>query len=55
MDLASIDTVKGANAGAEVKLYHPSTNEDIGITIRVLGKDSDVSIHTPTRGATVYS
>ncbi len=41
MDLASIDTVKGANAGAEVKLYHPSTNEDMGITIRVLGKDSD--------------
>lgn len=41
MDLASIDTVKGANAGAEVKLYHPSTNEDMGITICVLGKDSD--------------
>lgn len=41
MDLASIDTVKGANAGFDVKIYHPGTNEDIGVNIRVLGKDSD--------------
>ena len=41
MDLATIDTVKGANAGFDVKIYHPGTNEDIGVNIRVLGKDSD--------------
>lgn len=41
MDLATIDTVKGANAGVDVKIYHPGTNEDIGVNIRVLGKDSD--------------
>ena len=41
MDLASLDTVKGANAGFDVKIYHPGTNEDIGVNIRVLGKDSD--------------
>ena len=41
IDLSSIDTVAGANAGFDVQIYHPGTNEDLGIIIRVLGKDSD--------------
>lgn len=41
VDLNSIDTVKGANEGFDVQIYHPGTNEDLGITIRVLGKDAD--------------
>ena len=41
VDLSSIDTVKGANEGFDVQLYHPGTNEDLGVTIQVLGKDSD--------------
>lgn len=40
-DLMSIDTVKGSNDGFEVQIYHPATNEDLDITITVLGKDSD--------------
>jgi hypothetical protein len=41
VDLASIDTVKGANDGFDVQIYHPGTMIDLGITINVLGKDSD--------------
>ncbi len=41
VDLAAIDTVKGANEGFDVQIYHPGTNEDLGISITVLGKDSD--------------
>jgi len=41
MDLAKLDTAKGANEGFEVELYNPSTNEDLGIKINLLGKDSD--------------
>lgn len=41
VDLAAIDTVKGSNEGFDVQIYHPGTNEDLGITIKVLGKDSD--------------
>ena len=41
IDLAAIDTVKGANEGFDVQIYHPGTNEDLGITITILGKDSD--------------
>lgn len=41
VDLAAIDTVKGSNEGFDVQIYHPGTNEDLGITINVLGKDSD--------------
>ena len=40
-DLSMIDTVKGANEGFAVRIYHPGTNEDLDITINVLGKDSD--------------
>jgi len=41
MDLSSIDTVKGANEGFDVRIYHPGTNVDLDIIINVLGKDSD--------------
>ena len=41
IDLSSIDTVKGSNEGFDVQIYHPGTNEDLGISIHVLGKDSD--------------
>lgn len=46
VDLSSIDTVKGANEGFEVKIYHPGTNEDLDIVINVLGKDSDEFVKT---------
>jgi hypothetical protein len=39
-DLANIDVVKDANAGAEVNIYHPGTRADLGISIRVVGQDS---------------
>jgi len=41
IDLGDIDTVEAANGGFEVELYHPATNEDLGIFITILGKDSD--------------
>lgn len=41
VDLAAMDTVKGSNEGFEVRIYHPGTNEDLDISITVLGKDSD--------------
>ena len=41
VDLAAIDTVKGSNEGFDVRIFHPGTNEDLDITISVLGKDSD--------------
>lgn len=40
-DLSTLDTVKKSNAGFEVPIYNPGTNEDIGFFITVLGKDSD--------------
>ena len=41
MDLAALDTIKGSNAGFEVSIYNPATNEDLGLFITVLGKDFD--------------
>ena len=41
IDLTTIDTVKGANEGFDVQIYHPGTMVDLGIKINVLGKDSD--------------
>lgn len=41
-DLSTIDTVKDANNGVDVQLYHPGNNLDLGITIKVLGRDSDL-------------
>ena len=40
IDLANIDTVKGAIEGLTLR-FTPATNEDLGITINVIGKDSD--------------
>lgn len=41
IDLGSLDTARSANEGFDVQLYHPVTNVDLGITIKILGKDSD--------------
>lgn len=41
-DLGSIDTIKDANTGAEVELYHPIEGTDLGITVRVVGHDGDL-------------
>jgi hypothetical protein len=40
-DLSSIDTIADANKGAAIELFHPTTGVDLGITVYVLGKDSD--------------
>jgi hypothetical protein len=40
-DLSKLDTVAGANAGFGLDIMHPSTGENLGITITLLGKDSD--------------
>jgi hypothetical protein len=40
-DLASIDTIKDANNGAEIELFHPTEGTDLDIHIGLLGKDSD--------------
>lgn len=40
-DLASLDTVEACNAGADVEILNPKTNQPTGLTIRVLGRDSD--------------
>ena len=42
VDLSSLDLVAGSNDGADVDLYHPSTLDALGITVRVVGKDSDI-------------
>lgn len=42
MDIGKLDTIAACNAGAEIELLHPSTQEPLGIFITVLGKDSDV-------------
>jgi hypothetical protein len=41
IDLADLDTVSKANEGFDVPLFHPGTKEDLGITIRILGRDSE--------------
>lgn len=41
VDLSTLDTVAGANNGFDVVIYHPGTLANLGITISVLGKDSD--------------
>jgi hypothetical protein len=40
-DLTSLNTTEACNAGADVKIRHPVTNVPLGMTIRVLGRDSD--------------
>jgi len=41
MDLATLDTRAGANAGFDVELKHPDSGDPIGAVIRVYGADSD--------------
>jgi len=41
MDLDTLNTRAGANAGFDVELRHPETGDKIGPTIRVMGADSD--------------
>ena len=40
-DLSSLNTTDACNAGADVEIHHPVTNAALGMTIRVLGRDSD--------------
>ena len=39
-DLAKLDTAKVAEEGAELRVTHPTTGEDLGITITLIGTDS---------------
>ena len=39
-DLAKLDTAKVAEEGAELRVAHPITGEDLGITITLIGTDS---------------
>lgn len=41
IDLTSLNTTKACNDGADVEIRHPVTNVPLGVTIRVLGRDSD--------------
>ena len=40
MDIAALDSVKAANNGFELELFHPGTMVNLGLFITVLGKDS---------------
>lgn len=42
MDFARLDTLTKANEGAEIELLHPVDRSPIGVTVRILGSDSDV-------------
>ena len=39
-DLAKLDTAKVAEEGADLRVAHPTTGEDLGITITLIGTDS---------------
>ena len=39
-DLAKLDTAKVAEEGADLHVAHPTTGEDLGITITLIGTDS---------------
>ena len=41
MDLQLLDTVALSNAGEKLVLLHPSTKEELDITITLMGSDSD--------------
>lgn len=41
VDISGIDVVKAANEGAPIEILHPVTGEPLGITINILGRDSD--------------
>ncbi len=39
-DLSSLDTVSACDAGTEIELRHPVTNQGLGVFITVVGRDS---------------
>jgi hypothetical protein len=39
-DLATLDTAKVAEEGAELRVAHPTTGEELGIQITLIGTDS---------------
>ena len=39
-DLATLDTAKVAEEGVELRVVHPTTSEDLGISITLIGTDS---------------
>lgn len=39
-DLAKLDTAKVAEEGVELRVAHPTTGEDLGIVITLIGTDS---------------
>jgi hypothetical protein len=41
MDLNKLDLTKVSNDGVWVALKHPSSNEDLPMKIKIIGKDSD--------------
>lgn len=41
VDLSGIDVVKAANDGAPIEINHPVTGDPLGISIQILGRDSD--------------
>ncbi|WP_321532265.1 hypothetical protein [uncultured Desulfuromonas sp.] len=44
MDLATLNTAQNADTGIEIEIFHPTTGEPIGLTIMVLGSDSQAYI-----------
>jgi hypothetical protein len=40
LDLAALDTRKGAEEGFQLELRHPASNEPLGVWIHLLGADS---------------
>lgn len=42
MDLSKLDTTKKAEEGVEMKLRHPVTNEELGVTLTLRGTDSKI-------------
>ena len=41
VDLSGIDVVKAANDGAPIDIVHPISGDPLGISIQILGRDSD--------------
>lgn len=40
-DLADMDTVSGANSGADIELFHPANKKPLGIFFNINGADSE--------------
>lgn len=48
MDLSNLDVIAAAKLGAPVELRHPGTGEALGVTLRVLGYESE-EVESATR------